>query len=133
MQQEQKGTEGKKKPYDRYINIQRLWIFKAFSKKLRGSHGLHLWTDHSSIVQVGDMQEACPLISLAEDHCPLTFIREIRSSMPTKVSGKFEGLSIFICMCYVCRILNLKFWNKIFSFSSFFRSLNYHLKRLKWR
>lgn len=33
----------------------------------------------------------------------------------------------------VCRIveLNPKFLNKIFS--SFFRSLNYHLKRLKWR
>ena len=72
------------------INKHSTSIFQAFSKKLRGSHGLHLWTDHSSIVQVGDMQEACPLISLAEDHCPLTFIREIRSSMPTKVSGKFE-------------------------------------------
>ena len=87
MQQEQKGTEGGKNLYD---NKHSTSIFQAFSKKLRGSHGLHLWTDHSSIVQVGDMQEACPLISLAEDHCPLTFIREIRSSMPTKVSGKFE-------------------------------------------
>ena len=63
-------------------------IFKAFSKKLRGSLGLHLWTDHSSIIQVGDMQMTCPLIGLAEDHCPLTFIREIKSSLPTQVSGK---------------------------------------------
>ena len=67
-------------------------IFKAFTKKLRGSLGLHLWTDHSSIIQVGDMQETCPLIDLAEDHCPLTFIREIKSSLPTQVSGKLTQI-----------------------------------------
>ena len=74
-----------------------IWrIFQAFAKKLRGSHGLHLWTDHSSIIQIGDMQEACPLISLAEDHCPLTYIREIRSSLPTQVPGTLAVMVVKI-------------------------------------
>ena len=73
------------------------------------------------------MQETCPLIDLAEDHCPLTFIREIKTSLPTQVSGKLTQIGLLLASMYKPLESTIKVhlevsFKKIFILS--FRNLN---------
>lgn len=54
-------------------------------KKVKKSSGLHLWNDHSGMVQVEDMKENSLFIILSEEHCPMTYHREIKRLLPTEV------------------------------------------------
>ena len=76
-------------------------------KKIRKSSGLHIWNDHSGVIQVEDMKENSIFIMLrlemensilffidgfrkskycySEEHCPMTYHREIKKLLPTAV------------------------------------------------
>ena len=71
-------------------------------KKLKKSSALHLWNDHSGMIQVEDMKENSifillrytqtdtpgtdnPLYCCSEEHCPMTYHREIKKLLPTAV------------------------------------------------
>ena len=62
---------------------------RVYLKKLKKSYSLHLWNDHSSLLDIMDIQQKvsdmCPIISLAEDHCPMIYHREIKKELPTQV------------------------------------------------
>ena len=55
---------------------------KAFLRKLKDSYSLHLWNDHSQMMDYTGMSLSCPLLELTSQHCPLTYHREIRPQLP---------------------------------------------------
>ena len=57
---------------------------KAFMRKLRDSFTMHLWNEHSQMMDLEDMSLKCPLIELASKHCPLTYHRELRPQLASE-------------------------------------------------